>query len=408
MRFLAIFVCLLLICGVFAEEEKKTSVVQITADNVDSIKSGNWLVEFFAPWCGHCKRLAPVYEELGAYYNDELKGDKVKIAQVDCVANQGVCQKFEIRGYPTIKYFKDGEAKDYRSQRDKASFIAYIDEMTKNPIIEVESQEQLEKYLRGNKVSFILVKSASDDSAYEQFKKVSNQIQDVGSPNTLVIRDKGVFEEEIKNNQLVLDDKSSTLFVYKDKEYTKFDATQNKQTLNSWVRVNQFPLISELTFSNQQMLTSAFGKIVMFVYKFKPSAEQIQYMKSFASENDVGAAPGDFGYTYIVEGTFVNWISQFGLEKFPAVLVFPEKMDIYYYEDTVNPMDKSSLTKFLSDVHQNKLSLKYLNRLGYIVDQIELFVMDYLYYIIGLSILLPLIFFYFFCRGDEESKNKDE
>merc|ERR1712240_813508 len=55
------------------------------------------LVEFYAPWCGHCKKLAPVYDELG----EKMANEAVEIVKMDATAND-VPSTFEVRGFPTI------------------------------------------------------------------------------------------------------------------------------------------------------------------------------------------------------------------------------------------------------------------------------------------------------------------
>jgi len=88
------------------------------------------LVEFFAPWCGHCKNLAPVYEELASSF--ESVKDKVTIAKVDADAEKDLGKRFGISGFPTLKWF-DGKSKDpedYKGGRDIDSLSAFITEKT--------------------------------------------------------------------------------------------------------------------------------------------------------------------------------------------------------------------------------------------------------------------------------------
>jgi protein disulfide-isomerase A6 len=82
-------------------------VVELTDANFEQmvLKSKDlWLVEFFAPWCGHCKNLEPHWKAAAS----ELKG-KVKLGALDATVHTAIANKFGIRGFPTIKFFGAGE-----------------------------------------------------------------------------------------------------------------------------------------------------------------------------------------------------------------------------------------------------------------------------------------------------------
>lgn len=72
------------------------------------------MVEFYAPWCGHCHALAPEYAAAAT----ELKG-KAVLAKVDATVENDLAQKYEVRGFPTVIFFVDGVHKEYPGQRDK-------------------------------------------------------------------------------------------------------------------------------------------------------------------------------------------------------------------------------------------------------------------------------------------------
>ena len=87
------------------------------------------LVEFFAPWCGHCKQLAPTYAQVArtVHGDTETFGEKTLVASVDATVHQSLASKYGIQGFPTIKLFVGGKLKqDYSGPRDAASIQDFI------------------------------------------------------------------------------------------------------------------------------------------------------------------------------------------------------------------------------------------------------------------------------------------
>lgn len=110
----------------------QSSVLDLIPDNFDKIAiSGKpALVEFFAPWCGHCKTLAPVYEQLASDF--AFAKDKVVIAKVDADAEKTLGKRFGVQGFPTIKFFdgKSEKPEDYNGGRDLESLTEFITKKT--------------------------------------------------------------------------------------------------------------------------------------------------------------------------------------------------------------------------------------------------------------------------------------
>ncbi|KAL8908915.1 MAG: hypothetical protein Q9207_000491 [Kuettlingeria erythrocarpa] len=108
-------------------------VLDLTPSNFDKVvlDSGKpALVEFFAPWCGHCKSLAPVYEELA--HNFGFASDKLVIGKVDADEYKDLGKQFDVQGFPTIKWF-DGKSKmaeAYDGGRDLESLSGFVTEKT--------------------------------------------------------------------------------------------------------------------------------------------------------------------------------------------------------------------------------------------------------------------------------------
>merc|ERR1712200_281209 len=99
-------------------DTKASPVVRLNKDNFqDEIKEGVVFVKFFAPWCGHCKRLAPTWEKLAQHYDDNL--------------NRALCDGQGVNGFPTLNIYKSGEkVEEYSGKRDLDSLVAFVDKHT--------------------------------------------------------------------------------------------------------------------------------------------------------------------------------------------------------------------------------------------------------------------------------------
>ena len=104
----------------------KDDVIELTESNFKKLvlqSDDMWLVEFFAPWCGHCKNLKPHWDKAAS----ELKG-KVKLGAVDATVHQSLAQQYGVQGYPTIKYFPSGPKsgpEEYDGGRTADSIVAW-------------------------------------------------------------------------------------------------------------------------------------------------------------------------------------------------------------------------------------------------------------------------------------------
>merc|ERR1711907_228747 len=127
-------ICLTMLLALsFAQDwTLEEGVVVLGEDNFDkAIEEFDFaLVEFYAPWCGHCKKLAPEYAKAAQELAES--NPEIKLCKVDATEEKDLSSKFGVRGFPTLKFFLKGSSSaiDYEGGRTHPEIVSWLKKRT--------------------------------------------------------------------------------------------------------------------------------------------------------------------------------------------------------------------------------------------------------------------------------------
>ncbi|XP_062235458.1 protein disulfide-isomerase A4 [Platichthys flesus] len=143
-----------------------------TVNNADII-----LVEFYAPWCGHCKRLAPEYEKAAKELSQ--RSPPIPLAKVDATVESEVATRFGVTGYPSLKIFRKGKVFDYNGPRENHGIVDYMSEQAGPPSKQVQAGKQVQELIKdGDDGVIVGVFSSDEDAAYEIYIEACNALRE--------------------------------------------------------------------------------------------------------------------------------------------------------------------------------------------------------------------------------------
>ncbi|THG08331.1 hypothetical protein TEA_011094 [Camellia sinensis var. sinensis] len=185
-----VWICLFLfvfsqIAPSFASEtdEAQSKEFVLTLDNSnfsDTVGKHDFVVvEFYAPWCGHCKKLAPEYEKAASALSSH--DPPIILAKVDAneEKNKGLAGEFEIKGFPTLKILRNGgkNIQDYKGPRDAEGIVAYLKKQSGPASGEIKSVEDASALIDGSKIVVVGVFPEFSGEKYENFTAVAEKLR---------------------------------------------------------------------------------------------------------------------------------------------------------------------------------------------------------------------------------------
>uniref|UniRef100_A0A671RBB1 protein disulfide-isomerase n=1 Tax=Sinocyclocheilus anshuiensis TaxID=1608454 RepID=A0A671RBB1_9TELE len=138
----------------------------------DSRMEDVWLVDFYAPWCGYCKKLEPIWKEVGAELT--RSGSPVRVGKMDGTAYSGVASEFGVRGYPTIKLLKGELAYNYKGPRTKDDIIEFANRVAGPAVRSLPSRQMFEHVLKRHSVLFLYV--GGESPLKEKYTEVASEL----------------------------------------------------------------------------------------------------------------------------------------------------------------------------------------------------------------------------------------
>jgi len=327
------------------------AVVELVDSDFDSELEGmdTALVMFYAPWCGHCKKLKPEFDKAA---KDLLANDPpVNLAKIDCTeAGKDTCNRFEVRGYPTLKIFRGGEvSQDYNGPRDAGGIVKYMKSQVGPASKELSSDEDLTKAL-GKTKEVIVVANLEDATEMEAFQKVASKMRETNafahSAAASDVRKAGIWLHRPKHLQNKFDESA-----------VKFEGDV-KSGLEAWIKKNYHGLAGHRTFDNAGDFSGADVVTAFYNVDYEKNPKGTNYWRNRVMKVAKDYVP-DVRFAVANVHDFAQELTEYGMDGAtagsddkPVVALRTASGQKYVMSETFS-MD--SLKAFLDDFKAGKL-----------------------------------------------------
>lgn len=283
------------------EVDEKDVVVLIERNFTTVIENNQFvMVEFYAPWCGHCQALAPEYAAAAT----ELKKDGVVLAKVDASVENELAHEYNVQGFPTVYFFIDGVHKPYNGQRTKDAIVTWIKKKTGPGVYNITTLDDAERILTSETkvvLGFLdsLVGAESDELA------AASKLEDgVNFYQTVIPSVAKLFhiDPDVKRPALVLLKKEEEKLNHFDGKFVKAEianfVSSNKLPLVNIFTRESAPVIFESPIKKQLLLFVTSNDTAKFITVFQEAAKLFKGKLIFVhvemDNEDVGKPVADY------------------------------------------------------------------------------------------------------------------
>jgi len=343
--------------GVHCAEEFKEEdgVLVLTTENFKTAITKNEfvLVEFYAPWCGHCKALTPEYAKAAQQLAE--KESSIKLAKVDATVESELAEEYQVRGYPTLKFFRNGSPIEYSGGRQAADIVAWVLKKTGPPAKTLDSVDVAEEFLKENEIAIIGFFKDVDSENAKTFLSVANSLDSFAF---------GVSSNDEIISKYNTADGSVLLFKPFDEKISKFEGDFDTENVKKFVQVQSLPLIVDF---NHESASKIFGGLVkshllFFVSKKDGHIEKyVEPLKELAKDYRENIL---FVTISSDEEDHARIFEFFGMAKdeVPTVRLIKLEEDMAKYKPETNDLSVETVKDFLQRFLEGKLKQHLLSQ----------------------------------------------
>lgn len=315
------------------------------SDFSSTIKSSDLaLVKFYAPWCGHCKKIAPEFEKAATILKQN--DPPVVMIDVDCTIHQATCSEFGVSGYPTLKVFRSGEASEYNGGRTAGDMVKIMAGQAGPSSAEIKDTAKVEKLLnsKSNMVIGFFESDAADGA--NAFQKMANELREHGGVKFAHSYSADVAkaaDQELGSVVLFRPKAMKSKFEEQVVKYSKDKFTVG--LLRNWVKDSSKGLAPVIEPADMEKASFPLA-IAMFNVDYERDAKGTQYWRNRVMK--VGQNYKDMSFAVASKDSWGGFINEIGVTftKAPIVVIMEDKQTKYLMTDEFDPKGEA-FTKFL-------------------------------------------------------------
>lgn len=356
MRRLSLLFLLISPLVIFADEiAEEDGVLVLTQDNFQSAIDSNdhILVEFYAPWCGHCKQLVPEYSKAAQKLSAD--GHAIKLAKVDATQHTALAEQYGVRGYPTLKFFKKKTIVDYGGGRTSEDIVNWLLKKTGPPAKEFTSVEEVKKFIEDNKVVIAGFFKNVDSDLSKAFNEVASKVDDLVFITST--------SDDVLAEYAISDDKV-VIFKKFDEGRVDYEGAADETALRKFATTQSLPLVVEFNHETAQKIFGGEIKSHLLVFFSKAAGhyeshfepvqtvakdhrEKVLFVTINTDEEDHGKILEFFGMTK---------------EEVPSMRLIKLEEDMAKYKPASPEITVENVRSFVADFLEGKLKQHLLSQ----------------------------------------------
>jgi len=349
----AVVMCLVALAQCEITEEE--GVIVLTEENFDEAISTNEhiLVEFYAPWCGHCKALAPEYAAAAKVLAEE--GSAIKLGKCDATEHKSIGGRFGVKGYPTLKFFVNGKEKEYNGGRKSPDIVSWLKKKTGDPCKVVSTKEEVDSEVAS--AHFAVVGAFKDRTSeagavYTAAASDTDGVVFMVTDNEDLMKEFGLEDGGIVAVRDFADEEARVVM----------EGDKTAETLGTFISANRLPSVVEFSDETAPMIFGGDIKSHFLVFGDSEHEAHADMMAVFRKVSKGSA--GKLVHVYVNSGKADNGriLEFFGIKKedgqVTRIIQLGEGVDKYAPDFT--DLTEENLSKFASDYLSGNLK-KHLN-----------------------------------------------